>query len=51
MEKEKVEIIFRIAEKFTQVNETEKAYVAGYTTRDIQEAQKKKEKQGNKKPA
>lgn len=50
MDKEKVEIIFRIAKKFTQLNETEKAYVAGYTTRDIQEAQKRKKEQG-KQPA
>lgn len=51
MEKEKVEIIFRIAKKFTQVNEPEKAYVAGYTTRDIQEAQKRKKEEQGKQPA
>lgn len=49
MEKEKAEIIFRIAKKFTQIEDTPKAFVSGYITRAEEEAAAKKKKEDKEK--
>lgn len=51
METEKADIIFRIAKKFTQIEDTPKAFVSGYITRAEEEAAARKKKEEEKQPA